>query len=208
MSIGIATVAYGQTYRDFLPQWRSAVANLHTQPDDILIVTDDAEDARRAIGDHTAIIVPIKGAHKHHPQKYLDGPVRDLDTDWVCKMDVDDHILPHAFDRLASAQCDVFMFGIRYQGKNLHAPPVRAQNIIEIPENLVFSGSPYRKWLLSEATYRDMIYEDWAFWIDCAKQNARFQSSGTIDYDYVMHGQNISIRADDKYWRSIVRSLA
>jgi hypothetical protein len=208
VSIGIATVAYGQKYRDFLPYWIWAVQCLNTQPDEILIVTDDVGDARRAVGDHRATIVHTEGSHKHHPQKYLDPAIRRLETDWVCKMDVDDLIRPHAFDRLATAHCDVWMFGIHYQNHDLHAPHITAEDILRLEANLVFSGSPYRKWLLTEASYRDMIYEDWAFWVDCAKQNARFQPSGTIDYDYVMHTDNISTHANDGYWQSVVRSIA
>lgn len=209
VSIGLITVAYGPAYRRFLPRWGEAVSRLNTPPDQITVVTDNPVD----VLDHLNVVnMPIaviraRGEHKHHPQVYANQAVEDTDTDWICKMDVDDVIKPHAFDRLHNTPCDVWMFGISYQGRELHPPAINAQTILASPHNLVFSGSPYRKWLSQGAKYRDMIYEDWMFWIDCAKQNARFCHSGTIDYEYVMHGGNISTRSDDAYWQAVVRSL-
>lgn len=206
MSIAIATVAYGPTYLGFLPAWAQAVNALTTQPDTIIILTDDPAQAREHTTGMDPHIVPITGSHKHHPHKHLTPVLRQVDADWICKMDVDDRIRPHALDHLSLSDADVVMFGIQFGPHALYAKPVQAHHILNIPENLVFSGSPYRKWLLSEAVYRDMIYEDWAFWIDCAKQGARFQPSGTIDYDYIAHDHNISTNVNDNYWRSIVLS--
>lgn len=209
MSIGIITVAYGATYRGFLLRWAAAVNALHTQPDVVTIMTDDTGDALRQTADLRAPVQihTIQGTHKHHPQVYANQALEHTDTDWICKMDVDDVIYPHAFNNLRNAACDVWMFGITHNGHTLLPGHVSAKDVLASPHNLVFSGSPYRKWLTTGAKYRDMIYEDWAFWIDCAKQGARFCPSPTADYDYVMHGENISTRADDGYWQAIVRSL-
>lgn len=209
MSIGVITVAYGDKYRGFLPRWVEAINSLHTKPEQVTIVTDDMTDAAMQAADVESLltIVGAKGEHVHHPQVYANQAVEATDTDWICKMDVDDIIYSHAFDRLAEADCDVWMFGISYQTQTMLAPSVNSQTILDSPHNLVFSGSPYRKWVTEKARYRDMIYEDWMFWIDCAAQNARFQPSGTIDYEYVMHDDNISSRADDHYWKQVVRRL-
>lgn len=205
----MVTVAYGQTYRDFLPRWVEAINSLTTRPDTVTIVTDDMTDAAMQAADvrSALTVVSAKGEHRHHPQVYANQGIEATETDWICKMDVDDLIYPHAFDTLATAECDVWMFGIRYRTQTMLALSVDSQTILESPHNLVFSGSPYRRWLTEKAHYRDMIYEDWMFWIDCAAQGARFQPSGTVDYEYVMHEDNISRRADDQYWQGVVRGL-
>lgn len=205
----MVTVAVGSKYRDFLPRWVTGLNLLVTQPSEVTVVTDDLADAAlKASGIRAPLrLMRAEGGHQHHPQVYANQAIKVTETDWICKMDVDDIIYPHAFDRLDQANCDVWMFGIRYRDRNLHAPAVTAEDILRSPHNLVFSGSPYRKWLTEKATYRDMIYEDWMFWIDCAAQEARFCHSNTIDYEYVMHEDNISSRADDAYWQSVVRSL-
>ena len=209
MSIGVVTVAYGAKCRAFLPRWVEAINSLAVEPDEVTVVTDDLIDATMKTADVNSLVRVIKaeGTHTHHPQVYANQAVEVTSTEWICKMDVDDIIYPHAFDRLGDADCDVWMFGIRYCNQSLYAPAVTAEHIMTSPHNLVFSGSPYRRWLHDEATYRDMIYEDWMFWIDCAAQGARFCHSNTIDYEYVMHDDNISTRADDAYWQSEVRRL-
>lgn len=208
VSIGIITVAHGDTYRAQLAGWVTAVNMLETQADAVIVVTDDTADAALRLKNLRATyeIMKASGTHRHHPQLYANQAMHAIDTDWICKMDADDRILPHAFNNMPD-DCDVLMFGITHQNTHLIPAPTSAQEILNSPHNQVFSGSPYRKWLRNAAHYRDMIYEDWMFWIDCAKQNARFQPTGTVDYEYVMHGQNISSRADDSYWRAVVESL-
>lgn len=209
MSIGVITVAHGDKYRLFLPEWVKAISELNTAPDQITVVSDDVDDALKKLGNVTLPVTVISavGKHQHHPQVYANQAVAQTDTDWICKMDVDDRIYPHAFDRLNNTKCDVWMFGIRHQNQTLLPNLVNSETILTSPHNLVFSGSPYRKWLTHGAKYRDMIYEDWAFWIDCAKQNARFCPSNTIDYEYIIHGDNISSRSNDSYWAAVVRGL-
>ena len=209
MSIGLVTVAYGVTYRAFLPAWIEAVNQLNTPPDRITIVTDDVSDVRihAAASVVEVEVIAAKGKHKHHPQVYVNQAIAATDTDWICKMDIDDKILPHAFDCLRNLPCDVYMFGIRHQGQDMTAQQITYVHVLQSPHNLVFSGSPFRKWVWTSNQYKDMIYEDWAFWIGCAKQQARFLQSETIDYEYVSHGHNISEQSDDSYWQQIVRSL-
>ena len=204
------TVAVGPTYQAFLPAWAESIAALNTQPEQVTVVSDDLAPTYAAqlseILNQWQLITSTK-TWTHHPQVLVNDGIKATDTDWICKLDVDDRIYPHAFDRLHNTACDVWMFGIRHGDLLLHPPAAKAEDILRSPHNLVFSGSPFRKWLTGGAGFRDMIYEDWMFWIDCAKQNARFCHSGTIDYEYVTHGENISSRVDDAYWQAVVRGL-
>lgn len=200
------TVAHGTTYREHLDSWAEAVSRLNTTPDRIMIVTDDiidAVDRTRELGNVT--VIKKTHGHKHHPQVYVNEAIKRIDTDWICKMDVDDRIHPHALDPLEATEADVYMFGISHNNTNLPARHVTAHDILTSDHNLVFSGSPFRKWLTHRAKFRDMIYEDWAFWIECAKQNARFHPSPSIDYEYTMHDHNISQHVDHEYWATIAK---
>ncbi len=128
-------------------------------------------------------------------------------ADWICKMDADDLILPHALTPLDDLDADVLMFGIRHGGQDLQFSGVDADAILRRDANLVFSGSPFRRELWERNPFRDMVYEDWAFWVGCAQAGARFRHSGTIDYVYMIHDRQISRRADDARWKREVRSL-
>jgi len=208
VTISVVTVAYGPTYRAFLPDWAEAVQALTQPPDEVVIITDDVKSSRAAIGDLPATVMPVQGTHQHHPQVYVNDAIAATTGDFICKMDVDDLLYPWAFEGVEALEADVIMFGITVGDVALPSRPVTAWHILNTPENLVFSGSMFRRWVWAAAPFRDMIYEDWAFWLEAAKQNARFAATGRVDYHYRQHMDNISQHADDAYWRSIVRSLA
>ena len=211
VTIGIVTVAVGDSYQRRLPEWAQSVVSLTTQPDDVTIIVDDISSN---IEEHVrdllprASIVTSNTRWKHHPQILVNEAIENTPTTWICKMDVDDLFLPHALDNVDDSPSDVVCFGITYRGTNMLGGSPTAEQILQRQANLVFSGSPYRRDLWDLNRYRDMIFEDWAFWIGCARQGATFQSSQRIDYVYTYHEEQITRHAQEAYWASVVRSLA
>ena len=198
MTIGIVTVAVGETYQNFLRQWAIAVANLATPPDQITIVVDDIPE------NATNMLDGILGSWKlitsttqwvNHPQILANEAISVTDTDWICKLDVDDLIYPHALHPVNDCPADVCMFGINVNGNHHMIPPaVTAQQILDSPHNLLYAGSPFRKSIWEKTPgFQDIIYDDWAFWRSCARAGATFQPTGTIDYLYRLHGKNSSV---------------
>lgn len=206
MSIAVVTVAIGDDYVPFLEPWSEAISRLRRKPDEIVIVTDNVELAELCIHwlPNTSIIRPTT-VPVHHPQVCVNDAIAATTSEWVCKMDVDDLIYPHALDTVESLDADVYMFGMRLNQVSLPARHVTRMDVIKTPHNLVFSCSPFRRWLWERAPYEDMISEDWRFWIDAARNGARFYASPTIDYRYTLHGGNITMRTDTKYWDEQVR---
>ena len=210
MSVAVVTVAVGDTYQARLPQWARAVAALDRQPDEVIIAVDDLPG--RILNELELIlrdfwIVPSDRQWTHHPQVLINDAIAVSESEWICKMDADDLILPHALTPLDDCPADVLMFGISHGGQNLQYQDVTAEAILQRQANLVFSGSPFRRHLSEMNPFRDMIFEDWAFWIGCAEQGATFQHSGTFDYIYSLHDEQISRQHDAAYWTEIVRSL-
>ncbi len=211
MSVAVVTVAVGDEYQAMLPTWACGVAALERQPDEVIIAVDDLSG--RIINELQMIlrdfwIVPSDRQWTHHPQVLINDAIAVSESEWICKMDADDLILPHALTPLDDLDADVLMFGISHGEKDLQYRGVTAEAILRREANLVFSGSPFRRRLWETNPFRDMIYEDWAFWIGCAEQGARFHPSDTIDYIYTIHEGQISARADSAYWASVVRSLS
>lgn len=212
MTVGLVTVAVGEPYQARLEGWAHAVASLQRPPDQVTIVVDTIH--RDLISSLDQILgewqlIYSKRDWTHHPQVLVNDGIAFTETEWICKMDVDDIILPHALDTIDEHHdTDVLMFGIRTDTRDIAFTGVTAEAILQAQHNLIFSGSPYRKWLWHDNPYRDMIFEDWAFWIGCARQTRRFAHTGTIDYIYTTHPDQISARADEAYWAQIVRSLA
>jgi len=210
VSIGVAAVAYGKTYRSFLPRWMRAMTALETKPDRIMVVTDDVPDCIERLGDVYLDSVIFKQAHgtfTRHPQYLVNEGIASLQTEWVCKMDIDDLIFPHAFNDLDRVDADVYMFGIQLMNKWMPAHHVTRADVLKSPHNLVFSGSPFRRWVWEKSPFRDMICEDWMFWIDAAKNGARFLASPNIDYEYVIHGDNITLHTDMAVAENNVRGM-
>lgn len=210
VTVGIVTVAHGDRYQRFLPEWSTAVAGLHRQPDQITIITDRLDPDIKATIDETLgewIHLETERTFQHHPQVLVNDAIRFTPTEWVCKMDADDLIRPDAFDDIDMIEADVLVWGIHLAGRDLHAQNITREHVLEAYFNVVFSGSPFRRWVWEAAPYRDMIYEDWAFWIEAAKHGARFQPTSRIGYEYRQHGANISEHCDDQYWTNIVRGL-
>lgn len=205
-SVALVSVVYGDKYRTFLPEWCDAVAALERAPDEIILVTDDV----LATEEHVRwlpnmIVMQATLTHKVHPQFLINDAIYACESDWVCKMDVDDLIYPHALNPLDTCEADVYGFGIRLGGVNMPAQPATAEDVLRIPHNLIFSGSPFRKWVWLMSHFQDVICEDWRFWINAANNGASFQRSSTIDYEYRIHGKNISMRGDLAEWEQKVR---
>lgn len=210
MSVGVVAVAYGDTYRAFLPRWMRAMTMLEQKPEQIMVVTDDVPDCIARLGDVYLSSVIFKQAHgtfERHPQYLVNEGIASLSTDWVCKMDMDDIIFPHAFNGLHDCLADVYMFGIQLNDKWLPAHHVTAKDVLRSNYNMIFSGSPFRRWVWEKQPFRDMICEDWMFWIDAAKNGARFQASPNIDYEYVIHGDNITLHTDMEVAENNVRGM-
>lgn len=199
MSVAVVAVAYGDKYRAFIPRWARAVNSLERTPDRVLIVTDDVPSAMATLGQAElgrVTFLQARGTFNTHPQVLVNEAIASVNTEWVCKMDIDDLIFPHALNSLHDCLADVFMFGIQLSGQWLPARHATRADILKSPHNLVFSGSPFRRWVWERSPYRDMICEDWMFWIDAARNGARFHASPDIDYEYVIHGDNITLHTD------------
>lgn len=187
-----------------------AMTMLEQKPQQVIVVTDDAPDCIARLGDVYLSSVIFKQAHgtfERHPQYLVNEGIASLQTDWVCKMDIDDIIFPHAFNGLHDCLSDVYMFGIQLGEKWLPAHHVTAKDVLRAQHNVIFSGSPFRRWVWEKQPYRDMICEDWMFWIDAAKNGARFQASPNIDYEYVIHGDNITLHTDMEVAENNVRGM-
>ena len=210
MTIGVVTVAVGEKYQAMLPRWAEAVTTLNTPPDEVCIVVDTIPSPlARQIQDmipNLSIMISDR-PWRYHPQILANDGIGRTFTNWICKMDVDDLLLPHALDHVEETPCDVYCFGISHIGRNLYGQSPTAHEVLNREANYVFSGSPYRRALWVGNEYRDMIFEDWAFWVGCAKRGAIFQSSNSIDYVYSEHEGQISRGVNEAYWASVVRSL-
>lgn len=188
MSIGLVTVAYGRKYQKMLPVWAESVSMLNRRPDLVTIVGDELPDEIAAELDKLIHYQFVQTTTKPetHAQVLLNEAIAHTPTDWIVKLDADDVIFPHALDELDGCKADVFMFGVRVNDQDVAAKDVTAIDILANGNNLIVPASPFRRWVWQRAPFRDMIFEDWAFWIEAAANGAKFYRAEGFHYLYNM----------------------
>lgn len=200
-TIGIVTVVVGDQYLSRLPRWAESIAALERQPDDIIIVTNDITSSH--LMELPEILPAFRVMHSdtkwvHHPQILANDGIRNLNTEWVCKLDADDALLPHAFNALDECEADIYMFGLTINGEYEMVPAlVTSEQVLKSTYNPLFAASPFRKSIWERTPgFQDMVYDDWAFWRQAARQHATFAASTRADYVYHLYGENASVKCD------------
>jgi glycosyltransferase involved in cell wall biosynthesis len=202
-TIGIVTVAMADLYRRFLPEWAASVAALNRQPDVVCIVADEMDDDlwTEILGLlPQAQLVRSKNEWQHHAQVLANDAIAHMETDWVCRLDADDLILPHAFDRLDGVTADVYSFGISINNERDHSSiAVSTSTVRNSPNNHLYSASPFRRsvWV-ANGGFVDAVYQDWIFWRQAAAHGAEFEASATVDYIWRSHDAQVSAHCDDE----------
>jgi hypothetical protein len=197
----VVTVALGEKYVSLLPQWAESVSALERKPDQITIVGDVLPSKIKVrleelLGEGGFYWEKFKIKPKNHAQVLLNQAIEATDAEWICKLDVDDIIYPHALNYLDDCDADIYCFGVTWQGHQVKAKPATRIDILSSQYNLVHPCSPFKKWVWEKAPFRDMIFEDWIFWIEAAHNGAKFVQSEHIDYFYDMKPEGAYQSAD------------
>jgi len=203
----VVTSAWTVEFQRFLPEWAGHVAMLEHTPGEVIIATGEPVDTfvRRRVDDILEVRwvqAPVKPSVSL--PSMVNWAIRCSSSTWVCKVDADDIVLPHAFNMIGSTgarDADILCASYRYgvDGPDVRVGPVTADMVLASDTNLLASCSPFRRSLWERHWYRDWVYEDWVFWLECASEGARFLPTGTVDYVYRLHDaqSHRSATADD-----------
>jgi len=197
VTIAVVTSCTGADYHQFLFPWAVAVAGLNRLPDRVIVATDADDD----LLDEVSVLLEVWWVRPTtvpsvHPAVIVNDAIAWAKTDWVCRLDVDDVIRPHALDDVDLCDADVYCFGYEVGGQPVLAPPITAEGMLAFSDNPLAACSPWRRWIWERQPYRDVAYDDWAFWRDAARNGARFAPSGRVDYEYRQHPGQFTRRTD------------
>ena len=191
VTIAVVTACVGKNYHFFSSDWIQAVLKLERKPDEIIIATD------LITYDFDAGLIRYVPAPKESKSGHWAFAVNEAiaasTADWICKIDVDDTILPHALNEVDSCEADVYCFGIEIDGNPRYANP---ENILEQDNPQIFSNSAYRRWVWEKNSYQDMYCEDALFWYSAAHEGATFAVSQRVDYIYGRHANQVTASLD------------
>lgn len=199
MTIGIITTCY--SYYHFLPDWTNSIARLNRKPDKIVVATKNpAHPQILKIPSITKCDFLAVKINKWNFAEALNTAISHCDTDWIVWIGCDDWFYPHALDGWEDSDYDVVNFGLEFPNKlykRIQSAPTKQQVLNLNDGNLIPCGSPFRRFLWEKFPFNKELspYEDWGFGVGAAIQNARFGSTGRIDYVYRVH--NNQVRYDD-----------
>lgn len=196
-TIAVVAACIGSTYWGFLPEWAQRVSALNRVPDEVAIVTDAPEHVRAGLDHELPIswVLPQRN-WRNHAAYLVNDAIAAIGSEWVAKLDIDDLALPNYLDGVDDADADVWCVGYRINGNDIVIPQWDAAAILRASNNLLASCSPFRRWLWALAEWPDSVFDDWCFWLHAAYNDARFQTSGAIGYEYRQHPNQTTRRAD------------
>lgn len=197
MTIAVVATCVGTPYHQFLNEWIDAIMALERRPDEVVVSTDLVEE-ETTLPNGLIRYIPVTQESKNgHWGSAVNEAIAMTTSDWICKVDIDDLILPHALNELDSCKADVYSFGLKYGEQNLYAPYVNAEIILNHRSDPgIFSNSPYRRSVWEANPYEDIVYGDAVFWYAAAIKNATFAISSNIDYIYRIHDGQVTKRTD------------
>lgn len=175
-------IACSQQYEHHLYGYVESVRNLNRQPDEIVVVTDNA------VPDFDCTLVRVN--EPWNLGAWYNKGFAAASGDWIVWTGADDRFKPHALDKIDACQSDVLMFGLDYStGQKWTPGAVTAEQVLKVASNLVPCGSPVRRELWEGINFNPDLYpfDDWGFWVGCAFQGATFEPTNTLDIDYA-HG--------------------
>ena len=192
LDIAIVTVAFGK-YKNFLMQWVSSVTKLSILPNEIILGVDEIDlklkDSLLALLPDLKILEIPRMGDIHYGFEY-NFLISKTNSEWICKIDVDDIVMPDAYEELVDAPFDILAFNLENsKTKSIHSAvdAPSAKKVLDSDENFMCSLSPFRKWIWEEVKFKDLVFDDWAFWIESAKLDPIMKKSSKINYIYNCH---------------------
>ena len=187
-TITVATANWGGYWEKYGSRWTEAILQLDPAPTRVIVASDVPIQT-----DFEVVICEIKSL----------GPMRNAaidftDTEWFVPSDLDDLPLPNYIKDLKQ-DTEIHAFSYRYGGMSHGYKPTLWENAfsIECP-NPIGSCSAYKTDWAKRVRYRDIGWEDWAFWLDMKKAGARAHYDETVRWIYTRPPNSLSQQDVDR----------
>ena len=167
MSVTVATANWNGFWGKYGDRWTECVRAMSPAPDRVIVASDEPiKTDFDVVICHTKTLGPMRNA-----------AIEITDTDWFVPSDLDDIPLPNYVDGLhcgSDIHAFSYMYGDRTYG---FTPSMWTDAFSPNTGNPIASCSAYKTELAKKVKYRDIGWEDWAFWLDMKKTGA------TVHYD-------------------------
>lgn len=187
-TVGVITTV--GTYEQYVPHWATSVRGLRRQPDQVVIVAQDAPAVQAITAKELPQATVLQAEADFQFATYLNQAVDACHTDWIAWIGVDDRYRPQALNGLDIIETDVYIYGMAISDGRTW----RGDDLAKAPEhNPVPCGSPFRRWIWEAIPFQPHLapFEDWAFWVGANHLGATAKQTGRIDFDYRIHPEQI-----------------
>ena len=173
-TITIATANWGGYWEKYGDRWTEAILKLDPFPTRVIVASDVPIKT-----DFEVVICETKSL----------GPMRNAaidatDTEWFVPSDLDDLPLPNYIKDLKQ-DCEIHAFCYKYGGDVHGYKPSLWDSAFSVDcANPIGSCSAYKTEWAKRVRYRDIGWEDWAFWLDMKKAGARAHFDPTPRWIY------------------------
>jgi len=202
ITISLPLAVWGSGYDQFIDRWQDGVRSLSRQPDEIVVVTDEAN--KHVLDQITLDIKVQKHWLPHSDYRLWDYAIRQCTGKWIAICNIDDQFLPGALSEIEEAD---------RQGANLllDALEVRGSDAIWsgdwipqlIPQSFTIPGAePMTKELYEQGGGYDHNFQfpDWALavhWVQKGVVNPYRASTRRIIFDPGWHRKTLSGQLQD-----------
>lgn len=174
MSVTVGTANWNGFWGKYGAAWTDRVKAMSPAPDRVIVASDEPIDTEFEV-----VICPTKSL----------GPMRNAaidatDTDWFVPSDLDDLPLPNYVANLYE-DCEIHSFCLSLNNCTHGYRPHEWETAFSVSTaNPLVSCSAYKTDWAKRIRYRDIGWEDWAFWLDMKKAGARVHFDKTVRYIY------------------------
>ena len=125
--ISLPLAIWGDSYSSFLPQWWEGVRSLETQPDEIIIVTDDRNFPAVAASVERWEKVRVIKENLNSYAQYWNKAISLCGGKWIAICNVDDYFLPKGLNSILEAE---------KRGKNLVCDAIRTKGTDHVQQTI------------------------------------------------------------------------
>lgn len=181
MSVSVVSCVYG-SYAGFAQGWAAAIDMLDPAPDLVVV----AGDSRARVD--VSIVQPR--CRWRYPQAYyLNAAIRQVETEWVWIVDIDDFAKPDGLAGLDDVDADVWQVGFeRSDGETYLPPRLTNDEYLASSKNVYVAGSMVRTDAFrAVGGFRNLALQDWDLWRRLAAAGYRFEASARTHFHYMRH---------------------
>ncbi len=185
-SIGIVGICHG--YESKIEGWIKSINSLNRKPDEVVLVLNT--DIDRENFDLNGIKV-IDWSETYNFSLMLNAGFENCNCEYIAWIGIDDRYRPNALDKCKKIKADVVAFGLQVDNGDVWIPQnLSKEEVLKLEQNVIPCGSLVRKvfWENNKFDPLAVPIDDWAFWVGVALQNATFESTGEINFDYEFEG--------------------